>query len=104
MNYGFLALGQSVGSLLFPLGAGALGLEAGRHWAAAAAAMVGFLCIWLVKPTAPAVPGNRAAQKLQNKIKSAALLDKQVTILYNQAGCVCGEQTPFKVKKKGKKT
>ena len=56
VNYGFLALGQSVGSLLFPLGAGALGLEAGRHWAAAAAAMGGFLCIWLVKPTAPRGP------------------------------------------------
>ena len=63
VNYGFLALGQSVGSLLFPLGAGALGLEAGRHWAAAAAAMGGFLCIWLVKPTAPAVPGQPRGPK-----------------------------------------
>ena len=38
VNYGFLALGQSAGSLAFPLAARALGLEAGRHWLALAAA------------------------------------------------------------------
>ena len=51
VNYGFLALGQSAGSLAFPLAARALGLEAGRHWLALAAAAAGFLCIWFVKPT-----------------------------------------------------
>ena len=58
-----LCVRQSAGSLLFPLGAGALGVEAGRHWTAAAAAMGGFLCIWLVKPTAPAVPGQPRGPK-----------------------------------------
>ena len=51
VNYGFLALGQSAGSLLFPLAAGALGLEAGRHWLAVCAAAAGFVCTWYVKPT-----------------------------------------------------
>ena len=32
VNYGFLALGQSVGSLAFPFAANFFGLEAGRHW------------------------------------------------------------------------
>jgi len=32
VNYGFLALGQSVGSLAFPFAANLWGLEAGRHW------------------------------------------------------------------------
>lgn len=56
VNYGFLALGQSVGSLLFPLAAGALGLEAGRHWVALGAAAAGFGCIWFVKPADPKTP------------------------------------------------
>ena len=34
VNYGFLALGQSVGSLAFPFAANLWGLEAGRHWLA----------------------------------------------------------------------
>ena len=56
VNYGFLALGQSAGSLLFPLAAEALGLEAGRHWVALGAAAAGFGCIWFVKPTDPKTP------------------------------------------------
>lgn len=56
VNYGFLALGQSAGSLLFPLAAGALGLEAGRHWVALGAAAAGFGCIWFVKPADPKTP------------------------------------------------
>ena len=51
VNYGFLALGQSAGSLAFPLAAQALGLEAGRHWVAVGAALAGLGCIWFVKPT-----------------------------------------------------
>ena len=38
VNYGFLALGQSVGSLAFPFAANFFGLEVGRHWMAVAAA------------------------------------------------------------------
>ena len=53
VNYGFLALGQSAGSLAFPLAAQALGLEAGRHWVAVGAALAGLGCIWFVKPTQP---------------------------------------------------
>ena len=34
VNYGFLALGQSVGSLAFPFAANLWGLETGRHWLA----------------------------------------------------------------------
>src|SRR5699024_10964589 len=56
VNYGFLALGQSAGSLLFPLAAGALGLGAGRHWVALGAAAAGFGCIWFVKPADPKTP------------------------------------------------
>ncbi len=50
VNYGFLALGQSAGSLLFPLAARLLGLEMGRHWLALAAAAAGFGCIWFLRP------------------------------------------------------
>lgn len=53
VNYGFLALGQSAGSLAFPLLARGLGLEAGRHWLAVGAALAGLGCIWFVKPTQP---------------------------------------------------
>lgn len=52
VNYGFLALGQSVGSLVFPLLAKVLGLENGRHWLAIAGAALGFAAIWRVEPTA----------------------------------------------------
>lgn len=51
VNYGFLALGQSAGSLGFPLLAQWLGLQSGRHLLAIAGAALGFGAIWLVKPT-----------------------------------------------------
>ena len=50
VNYGFLALGQSVGSLLFPFVANLWGLETGRHWLAMAGAAAGFGCIWALRP------------------------------------------------------
>ena len=53
VDLGFLILGQSAGSLLFPLAAGALGLGAGRHWVALGAAAAGFACIFFIKPTGP---------------------------------------------------
>ena len=45
INYGLLALGQTAGSLSFPLLADALGLKQGRHALAAAAALAGFVVI-----------------------------------------------------------
>ena len=51
VNYGFLALGQSVGSLVFPFAADLWGLEAGRHWLAAGGAAAGFAAIWALRPT-----------------------------------------------------
>ena len=53
INYGFLALGQSVGSLAFPFAANFFGLEVGRHWMAVAAAGAGFACIWALRPVEP---------------------------------------------------
>lgn len=53
VNYGFLALGQSVGSLAFPFAANFFGLEAGRHWMAVAAAGAGFACIRALRPVKP---------------------------------------------------
>ena len=50
VNYGFLALGQSVGSLLFPFLANWWGLATGRHWLAMAGAAAGFLSIRALKP------------------------------------------------------
>ena len=52
VNYGFLALGQSVGSLLFPFLANLWGLEAGRHWLAMGGAAAGFAAIWALGPVA----------------------------------------------------
>lgn len=46
VNLGLLALGQTVGSLGFPLLAKALGLKNGRHWIAIGAALAG---MWAVK-------------------------------------------------------
>lgn len=51
VNYGFLALGMSAGSIGFPLAARALGLAAGRHWLAAGAAAAGFACLAALRPT-----------------------------------------------------
>ena len=53
VNYGFLALGQSVGSLAFPFAANFFGLEVGRHWMAVAAAGAGFDCIRALRPVEP---------------------------------------------------
>ncbi|EEU95479.1 hypothetical protein FAEPRAA2165_02928 [Faecalibacterium duncaniae] len=50
VNYGFLALGQSVGSLAFPFAANLWGLATGRHWLAMAGAAAGFVCIWALRP------------------------------------------------------
>lgn len=50
VNYGFLALGQSVGSLLFPFLANCLGLQNGRHIIAMAGAAAGFAAIWALGP------------------------------------------------------
>ena len=49
VNYGFLALGQSVGSLAFPFAANTLGLAAGRHWLAVGGAAAGFAAMWALK-------------------------------------------------------
>ena len=53
VNYGFLALGQSVGSLAFLFAANFFGLEVGRHWMAVAAAGAGFACIRALRPAEP---------------------------------------------------
>ena len=53
VNYGFLALGQSVGSLAFPFAANFFGLEVGRHWMAVTAAGAGFACIRALRPVEP---------------------------------------------------
>lgn len=50
VNYGFLALGQSVGSLAFPLAADMLALENGRHILALCGAAAGFAAIWALGP------------------------------------------------------
>lgn len=49
VNYGFIALGMSGGSLLSYIGAQALPLAA-RHWLAGGCAMAGLVCVSLVKP------------------------------------------------------
>lgn len=51
VNFGFLALGQSLGSLSFPLLAEALGLSWGRHLIAVIASAAGFAAMWWMKPT-----------------------------------------------------
>ncbi len=63
VNYGFLALGQSVGSLLFPFLANALALENGRHWLAVLGAAGGFAAIWLLKTTGKAGQGGAGGVK-----------------------------------------
>ena len=59
VNYGFLALGQSVGSLAFPFAANFFGLEVGRHWMAVAAAGAGFACIRALRPVEPSAGRGR---------------------------------------------
>ena len=53
VNYGFLSLGQSVGSLAFPFMANLWGLEQGRHILAIAGAVGGFVAIWALRPVQP---------------------------------------------------
>ena len=49
VNYGFIALGMSGGSLVSYIGAQALPLTA-RHWLAGVCAIAGLVCVSLVKP------------------------------------------------------
>lgn len=58
VNYGFLALGQSVGSLVFPFAANLWGLETGRHWIAMAGAAAGFAAIWALPSAQVGKAGN----------------------------------------------
>ena len=51
VNYGFLALGMSVGSVGFPLLARCFEGETVRHFIAIAATAAGFVCLWFLKPT-----------------------------------------------------
>lgn len=51
VNYGFLALGMSAGSVGFPLLARCLTNAAARHIIAACAPAAGFLCLCFLKPT-----------------------------------------------------
>jgi OFA family oxalate/formate antiporter-like MFS transporter len=63
VNYGFLALGQSVGSLTFPLLAQAFALEQGRHWLAVAGAALGFAAVWCIRPTRPREEDKKTGRK-----------------------------------------
>ena len=72
VNYGFLALGQSVGSLAFPFAANLWGLATGRHWLAMAGAAAGFVCIWALRPC----QGPTAAQKKLNRTAQDIPFDK----------------------------
>ena len=80
VNYGFLALGQSVGSLAFPFAANFFGLEVGRHWMAVAAAGAGFACIRALRPVEPFAgadsgawtgPADRIDRKMTNARQKA---------------------------------
>ena len=51
VNYGFLALGMSAGSVGFPLLARSMTNAAARHIIAACAPAVGFVCLCFLKPT-----------------------------------------------------
>lgn len=51
VNYGFLALGMSAGSVGFPLLARCMTKAAARHIIAACAPAAGFLCLCFLKPT-----------------------------------------------------
>lgn len=65
VNYGFLALGQSVGSLVFPPAARLLALESGRHILALAGAAAGFASIWMLGQTGggKSVPLSKLTKK-----------------------------------------
>lgn len=51
VHYGLVALGMSVGSVGFPLLARLLPPDTARHILAIGASVLGFICIWLLKPT-----------------------------------------------------
>ena len=59
VNYGFLALGQSVGSLALPFAANLWGLATERHWLAMAGAAAGFVCIWALRPVRAQQPPRK---------------------------------------------
>ena len=59
VNYGFLALGQSVGSLAFPFAANLWGLSTGRHWLAMAGAAAGLVCFWALRPVRAQQPPRK---------------------------------------------
>ena len=59
VNYGCLAVGQSVGSLAFPFAANLWGLATGRHWLAMAGAAAGFVCIWALRPVRAQQPPRK---------------------------------------------
>ena len=72
VNYGFLALGQSVGSLAFPFAANLWGL-ASRAALAGHGRRGGGLCVYL---GAPACQGPTAAQKKLNRTAQDIPFDK----------------------------
>ena len=51
IHYGLVALGMSAGSVGFPLIARMLSLEDARHFVAIGAALLGFVCVFFLKPT-----------------------------------------------------
>lgn len=51
INYGFLALGMSVGSVGFPLAARSFADPAARHWIAVISTAAGFIGLFFLKPT-----------------------------------------------------
>jgi OFA family oxalate/formate antiporter-like MFS transporter len=51
VNYGFAALGMSVGSIGFPLLARCIAVPWGRHGLAVGAAVLGAVCVWALRPT-----------------------------------------------------
>ena len=61
--YGLAALGQTVGSLCFPLAANGWGLAQGRHLLAIGAAAVGFCCIWRIRPAQSCPETDTATEK-----------------------------------------
>ncbi len=72
VNYGFLALGQSVGSLAFPFAANLWGLETGRHWLAMGGRRRA------LRPSGRCSPSNRPARL--KKIKPLSKADKKLSI------------------------
>ena len=84
VNYGFLALGQSVGSLLFPCIADLWGFGQGRHILAIAGAAAGFACIWAVTPVRREPQKNRI-----EKLRSCAENENGKKIAKNLSEMTC---------------